>query len=66
MEAKSGDWITEKEDIKTEKILPTLLYLQRDNRDAKGEKERKHPAPSSQCSDYLFRILLLYSSLHIG
>lgn len=24
------------------------------------------PAPSPQCSDYLFRTMLLYSSLHIG
>lgn len=27
---------------------------------------RRKPAPSPQCSDYLFRTMLLYSSLHIG
>lgn len=25
-----------------------------------------HPAPSTQCSDYLFIVILVYSSLHIG
>lgn len=39
--------------------------IEGEKREREGE-ERVSPVPSSQCSDYLFRVLLVYSSLHIG
>ena len=32
----------------------------------RNKEESESPVPSSQCSDYRFRVLLVYSSLHIG